>query len=270
VTARALILVVAAACGSPSRPPVGVAKPAPATAAPSQLDQFALLFGDWHSEIFDAHWENVAGAIYGASLGGDEFEVNIIDDSDDDGKPAPITLSTYEDGTELQTFKLVAATPDKLEFTGSAGLVRFTPTDKGWRGDFMPPDGVQIGFNTLPRPLGDGAEVEAADRAFDADTAKDGADGWVRHFDDHGAMWRGQRVEGADAVRAAITKILSRGTLRWAPVAGGTSKDLGYTLGTGTFTPTGGAPVKVSYCTIWHRQPDGSWKVLFDVGRPAD
>ena len=24
-----------------------------------------------------------------------------------------------------------------------------------------------------------------------------------------------------------------------------------------------------TYVTIWHRQPDGAWKVLFDTGRPV-
>jgi SAM-dependent methyltransferase len=106
--------------------------------------------------------------------------------------------------------------------------------------------------------------LEAADRAFAADTAKDGADGWVRHFDEHGAMWRkDHRVEGAD-IKASIAKTLAAGKLTWQPVTSGARGDLGFTVGTATFEKD-----KLTYCTIWKRQKDGSWKVLFDIGQPA-
>ena len=37
-----------------------------------------------------------------------------------------------------------------------------------------------------------------------------------------------------------------------------------------TFKEAGGAPEKLTYCTIWKHRADGSWKVLFDIGRPAE
>jgi ketosteroid isomerase-like protein len=61
---------------------------------------------------------------------------------------------------------------------------------------------------------------------------------------------------------------LSSGRLDWAPIASGKSGDLGFTVGKAAFT--GATPEdgwRSTYVTIWHRQPDGTWKVLFDTGR---
>ena len=111
--------------------------------------------------------------------------------------------------------------------------------------------------------------IEQADLDFAADTAKDGADGWVRHFDEHGAMWRkDHRVEGA-AIKDAMTKTLAAGSLTWRPVTSGARGDLGFSVGTAEFTEPGGTPEHLTYCTIWKHEPDGGWKVLFDIGRPA-
>jgi ketosteroid isomerase-like protein len=61
---------------------------------------------------------------------------------------------------------------------------------------------------------------------------------------------------------------LTSGRLDWAPIASGKSGDLGFTVGKATFT--GAKPDdgwRSTYVTIWRRQPDGAWKVLFDTGR---
>src|SRR5207253_8530150 len=109
-------------------------------------------------------------------------------------------------------------------------------------------------------------ELADTDRAFEADTAARGADGWVAHFADGGAIWRATgRIEGS-AMHDAITKMLARGPLHWTPVSSGARGDVGFTLGTFTF----GDPVKArgSYATIWKKQSDGTWKAVFDIGRP--
>ena len=83
-------------------------------------------------------------------------------------------------------------------------------------------------------------------------------------------MWNGARIEGP-AIRATIAKTFARGVLRWAPVASGVRGDVGFTLGTFSFAPAaGGKGGHGSYCTIWRRQADGAWKVVFDTGRPGD
>jgi ketosteroid isomerase-like protein len=82
-------------------------------------------------------------------------------------------------------------------------------------------------------------------------------------------MRRAGRVEYA-AIADAMKATLSAGRLDWAPIASGKSGDLGFTVGKATFT--GAKPEdgwRSTYVTIWHRQPDGGWKVLFDTGRPV-
>ena len=81
-------------------------------------------------------------------------------------------------------------------------------------------------------------------------------------------MRRGERIEGAEAIRAAMTELLASGTLAWAPIASVRRGDLGFTVGKATFT--GRDPTdhwRSTYVTIWKHQPDGTWKVLFDTGR---
>jgi ketosteroid isomerase-like protein len=82
-------------------------------------------------------------------------------------------------------------------------------------------------------------------------------------------MRRAGRVEYA-AIADAMRPTLSAGRLDWAPIASGKVGDLGFTVGKATFT--GARPEdgwRSTYVTIWHRQPDGAWKVLFDTGRPV-
>jgi ketosteroid isomerase-like protein len=118
--------------------------------------------------------------------------------------------------------------------------------------------------------------LEAADLAFAADVAARGVDGWAAAFDDAGAMWsrrQKRRIEGA-GIRDVMAPLFSRGMqIEWTPVASGLSPagDLGYTIGTSRFTEPGAGGSRVeaargSYVTIWRRQGDGSWKVVFDTG----
>ena len=264
---RSFALLLVIACGG-ARPPT--------------LAEVAWFAGTWHSPALAAHWQLVGDTFYGIALnaqGG--YEVNIIDDSDDEGAPAPISLLALENGRDPMRFTLRSATHGRVELAGpKQEVVRVTKTARGWRGEFSVPGQPPIAFDmepgvtatatatatvTAPAP-----ELAAADRAFAADTARDGADGWARHFAPDGAMWRRDaRVEGA-AIHAAIEKTLARGTLTWEPVASGARGDIGFTLGTATFTPKqGGATARLTYATIWKRTPAG-WQVLFDIGRSAN
>ena len=58
--------------------------------------------------------------------------------------------------------------------------------------------------------------------------------------------------------------VLARDPLRWEPFASGRRGDYGFTLGRYVLGASHG-----SYATIWHRRPDGTWKVAFDIGRPS-
>ena len=77
--------------------------------------------------------------------------------------------------------------------------------------------------------------------------------------------------------KAAIAKLTASAftipdfKLTWQPekVVVARSGDLGYTSGTyiWTFKDASGKPVsdKGKYLTVWRKQADGSWKVLFDM-----
>jgi hypothetical protein len=256
---RIAILALLVACGDPA-PPGWPRPPKPPT-----LADLAWLAGTWHSALLDSHWEMVDGALYGIAFDGNGFEVNIIDDSDDDGKPAPITLVSMVNGRDPMRFELVSASHGKMEFADAKHrTVRVTNVGDGWRGEFVdePPRHPTV-FRVSRGKLDPAEQLQEADRAFAADTAKDGADGWARWFTADGAMWRNGRIEGA-AIKDAIGKTLARGPLQWTPVSSGAKGEWGYTLGRFTHGAAHG-----SYCTIWNRQGDGSWKVVFDIGRPA-
>jgi len=61
-------------------------------------------------------------------------------------------------------------------------------------------------------------------------------------------------------------------TLTWAPTAGEVigAGDLGYTTGRSVFSSkdADGKPIerRGQYITVWKKQADGSWKVIYDTG----
>jgi ketosteroid isomerase-like protein len=263
---RVAAAIVLGACGNAAHP-VDHAVKTPVVTHVSQLADLAWLEGTWHSPTLDSHWQIVDGALYGIALNDAGFEVNVIDDSDEDGKPAPVTLLSLVNGTDPMRFALRKATPDVIELADAQQrVVRVVKTPTGWRGEFTDQPGRHpIVFVMQAGTLADGRALADADRAFGDDTAARGADGWVAHFADGGAMWRGgKRIEAA-AMREAIAATLAKGQLRWTPIASGVRGDVGFTLGTYTFGSLHG-----SYATIWRKQSDGSWKVVFDIGRPGD
>ncbi len=80
-------------------------------------------------------------------------------------------------------------------------------------------------------------------------------------------MLRGQRHEGA-AIGEAMAPMFAKGTLARSPIASHRLVDVGFTVGKAAFTSSAGVVEwRSTYVTIWRRQPDGSWKVLFDTGR---
>jgi ketosteroid isomerase-like protein len=119
---------------------------------------------------------------------------------------------------------------------------------------------------TAPTPEAVTADpVVAAERAF---AARAGESGWVTAFREFTAP-DGQIVQ-ADIVSApqslAETPDDGLRTLFWQPAYAGIARsgDLGFTTGPVSFdearTPRG------QYFTVWRRQPDGSWKWIYDGG----
>ena len=123
------------------------------------------------------------------------------------------------------------------------------------------------------RPDGpDPTELMDADRAFAAAVAGGGADAWTAWFATDGAMLQDGvgEVRGAAAIRDAVAYLDRPGfALSWEPVRAeiAASGDLGWTTGEWTLRPAPGAPPgRGRYVSIWRRQPDGSWKVVMDLG----
>lgn len=112
-----------------------------------------------------------------------------------------------------------------------------------------------------------------ADREFARQSAAHGAPAWVAVMAPNaikpgaGGAW----IIGPAAVGEQMTAAFARPgfTLSWEPSRSEVSRggNLGYTWG--RWTSTGGAGSgRGSYMTVWEKQPDGTWKVLFDTGDP--
>lgn len=257
---RYLLVVLASSCGPPSAvEPVAVKPPqiTPSSELSTALSPLAWLLGDWTGAAGSQHWIAAGGAIYGVGFHGDQFDVRIIDDGEGGGPPdGVLRLITMEGGkTSIESRQQVVGDLE-VSFEKGETLKRTGDT-------------LAIGTGRFARDTRQaGPELEVADRAFAADTAKRGADGWVAAFDPRGGMMRrGQRVEHGQ-IAETMKPTLSSGTLAWDPVASGKSGELGFTVGKAVFTAaTPEAGWQSSYVTIWRKQADATWKVLFDTGR---
>jgi ketosteroid isomerase-like protein len=119
-----------------------------------------------------------------------------------------------------------------------------------------------------------------ADEAFNAATQELGAAGWASSFDNSGAMIQAGvgEISGLDAIYSAMDVVLSEpgASLTWEPRWAHSSDDgtLGFTMGDyeSTGADENGENVLTYglYVSIWRRKPDGSWRVLMDLGNPTD
>lgn len=112
----------------------------------------------------------------------------------------------------------------------------------------------------------DPAPVVAAERAFAADGLALGVrDSFLKHSAPEGIVL----TPDPTLAKAAFEKPAPKGPdLVWWPLWAGIARsaDLGFTTGPYTL---GGKPA-AWYFTVWAKQPDGSWKWLFDGGPPSD
>ena len=82
-------------------------------------------------------------------------------------------------------------------------------------------------------------------------------------------------VTGVDGIRRQFADLPAGTTLTWKPnkAEAAASGDLGYTLGSYVLKSKDkdGAPITRygKYCSVWKKQPDGSWKWVVDVGTPS-
>ncbi len=128
-------------------------------------------------------------------------------------------------------------------------------------------------------PPPDPRELMDADRAFAAETAARGGEGWADWFapDARQYLATGGVLAGQDSIRAVMVQVFAdtARALRWAPDSAvvAASGDIGYTFGrwqSVVRTATGDSVTgRGNYVSIWRRQPDGTWKVVLDIGNPA-
>lgn len=115
-----------------------------------------------------------------------------------------------------------------------------------------------------PAHAGPVDEVVAAERAFAADGQ---ARGWIAAFKRYAApdavVFRGDPVNAQDSLKDQPDEPADR-SLKWWPIWAGIAQsgDLGFTTGPFTAGETGFG----HYFTVWAKQPDGSWRWIFDGG----
>ncbi|HEY8573555.1 DUF4440 domain-containing protein [Phenylobacterium sp.] len=123
-----------------------------------------------------------------------------------------------------------------------------------------------IASPALAAPKVDPAPVVAAERAFAADGLALGIQGsFLKHSAPEGIVLQPE----PRLAKAVFSAPQPKGpALVWWPLWAGISHsgDLGFTTGPYSFD---GKP-RAWYFTVWAKQPDGSWKWLFDGGPPSD
>ncbi|HKI74614.1 MAG TPA: DUF4440 domain-containing protein [Pseudomonadales bacterium] len=120
-------------------------------------------------------------------------------------------------------------------------------------------------------------DLIATDRAFSEFSAQHGPHAaWDKYLDDKAVdMSAGQdfvfdkatTLKGFDGFPATTS-------LTWTPIGGDIAKsgDLGYTFGRYIVKNSAGSASREShgkYVTVWKRQADGAWKVVFDGGNTS-
>jgi hypothetical protein len=246
-----LVLAVSpvGACATHTSPPPAAPAAAAESATPAAKPTGALaalepLLGDWKHEGGEVHYVFAGDAVFGVAFTGESYEVSIV--------TAEPTVKTrvYKDGAS--------------EVVSDAA-----PTNEGL---------TRIESPRVPA-------IEQSEKDFAEASAARGASGWADWFDDKGGQWdggadgaEGKRIEGKVAVKEYMTPVLSRPgyRLEWRPITSALAPGgaLGYTVGTweGVVISDGGKrDVKRhgAFVTVWKRQGDGSWWVLFDTGDPA-
>ncbi len=115
-----------------------------------------------------------------------------------------------------------------------------------------------------------------AERAFAKATAERGVDGWMEFMAPNAVELSAEPLVGLDQIRAGMTKQfkLPGFKITWEPTKAEFlgHGDVGYAVGRYEVRFTGDdGKARInrgSYLTTWHKQTDGSWKVVSDIGSP--
>ena len=116
-----------------------------------------------------------------------------------------------------------------------------------------------------------------ADRAFAAATRERRLEGWLEAFDEHGSQVDDEfrPITGREAVRANMQGFFAdpANELEWTPDDARVSEGGNLGATTGRFRMSrrradGSTEVVLTgrYFDVWRRLPDGTWKLVYDVG----
>lgn len=269
-TTYALAFALLAACGS-SHP-----APAPATTTPTKPTPTAtahFLAGHWASNdgAVSETWTQLGDALVGVGFTrrGDKTSFEALLLHRDHGR---MVYTAMPGGTRSIDFGADNIAATEASFANpkhdQPQHIRYRRKDDTLDIDLRGKDGKQQ-LQLRRRPLRPAPALEAADRAFAADSAQHGGSAWASRFTADGATWpRGsKRTAGPAAVGAAIDRLVAAGlTLLWSPVTSGLASDnLGFTIGRYHIVKAGKTIGRGAYLTVWQRR-DGQWKIIFDTG----
>ncbi len=120
------------------------------------------------------------------------------------------------------------------------------------------------------------ANLLQADRDFNKATTEKGLEGWMQYMADDVILLRGKPVFGKDAVRSTLKSDWDEPgySLTWEPKRAELFKSgkMGNTSGRWTYRGKNDKGENITlhgdYLTVWQKQADGSWKVIYDGGTP--
>jgi ketosteroid isomerase-like protein len=115
-----------------------------------------------------------------------------------------------------------------------------------------------------------------ADRDFAKAAAAKRLEGWMAFMAPNAVLLRAEPLVGLEQIEAGMAKDFDSPSfqLTWEPTKAEAvgSGPVGCTIGRyeAKFTGDDGKPQtsQGSYMTTWHREKDGSWKVVADIGSP--
>jgi formylglycine-generating enzyme required for sulfatase activity/ketosteroid isomerase-like protein len=118
------------------------------------------------------------------------------------------------------------------------------------------------------------ASLVAAEREFAAATVREGfRAGFIKYFAEDGIGFGPHPERTKDVLQKRPPSSNPPALVfNWAPMFGdiSASGELGYTTGPVLYTDRTAKPVRHGlYFSVWQKQPDGSWKVVIDMGVPS-
>lgn len=205
--------------------------------------------------------------LWGATLTDTSVDLSFVEPRGPNG--AMVLTEIHPDGTATE-LPLREETGTSATFQNDSQKVSFTRNDDMLtvihEGGADGPVRVDLLKSNQPNA----EPLEIASDNWGAESSSYGPLMWITFFEPGGSAWTDRRVDEA-GLAGVYTQMKSTGQPLASVRLSRTRGDLGVALGetrnqpgenSGVNDPTG------SFATVWHRQPDGTWKVRFDVRRP--